>query len=208
MTRPDMIVTNRMLACTIWGVVFLTMYSLQVLAADPGKHQSPYAGQENRIIKTLSNDDIQQLTEGKGWGLAKAAELNGMPGPAHLLEMKTEIALTPDQVQKIETLFNTMKQQAKKLGKKLIDLEAQLNLSFAKNSIDKVGLKQQLSAIASVYSELRFVHLAAHLETPGILTSQQIRQYNELRGYSSKDPCKNIPEGHDRTMWLKHNDCM
>ena len=48
---------------------------------------SPYAGQEAREIPTLSEEDIRQLQDGEGWGLAKAAELNGVPGPAHLLEI-------------------------------------------------------------------------------------------------------------------------
>jgi len=40
---------------------------------------SPYAGQETREIRTLSEEDIRQLQKGEGWGLAKAAELNGLP---------------------------------------------------------------------------------------------------------------------------------
>lgn len=35
----------------------------------------------------------------------------------------------------------------------------------------------------------------------------QITKYNQLRGYASDDPCSNIPEGHDATMWKKHNSC-
>ena len=63
-------------------------------AATPHKLQSNYVGQEKRQIKTLSQDDIYDLQNGNGWGLAKAAELNGVPGPKHLLEMKEEIKLT------------------------------------------------------------------------------------------------------------------
>ena len=47
-------------------------------------YRSPYAGQENRQIKSLSANDIQELKRGGGWGLAKAAELNGLPGPAQV----------------------------------------------------------------------------------------------------------------------------
>ena len=59
-------------------------------------HPSPYVGQDTRPIKSLSADDILELRRGGGWGLAKAAELNGMPGPAHLLELKDEIPLSPE----------------------------------------------------------------------------------------------------------------
>ena len=38
-------------------------------------HAMPYAGQEQREIKTLSAADIDDLRNGRGWGLAKAAEV-------------------------------------------------------------------------------------------------------------------------------------
>ena len=41
----------------------------------------PYAGQQTRAIKALSDDDIAALRAGEGMGMAKAAELNGYPGP-------------------------------------------------------------------------------------------------------------------------------
>ncbi len=54
-------------------------------------HMPTYSGQEKRIIKSLSPDDMAELRREGGWGLAKAAELNGVPGPVHLLEMKEAI---------------------------------------------------------------------------------------------------------------------
>jgi hypothetical protein len=48
---------------------------------------------QSRAIKSLSDNDINELRRGGGWGLALAAELNGMPGPAHLLELKDKIPL-------------------------------------------------------------------------------------------------------------------
>jgi hypothetical protein len=45
--------------------------------------QSPYVGQEYREIKALSTQEISDYISGRGMGLAKAAELNGYPGPAH-----------------------------------------------------------------------------------------------------------------------------
>ncbi len=64
-------------------------------AAEKPKHvlHSQYAGQESRAVKSLSAQDIAALESGSGWGLAKAAELNGLPGPVHLLQMKAEIPL-------------------------------------------------------------------------------------------------------------------
>ena len=60
-----------------------------LVAQDHG--HSPYAGLEAREIKSLSEADIEELRRGGGWGLALPAELNGVPGPAHLLELRDEI---------------------------------------------------------------------------------------------------------------------
>ena len=171
------------------------------------KHLSKYIGQEKRIIKSLSADDIEQLNNGKGWGLAKAAELNGMPGPAHILQMKDRIALSSDQENKIQQLFNEMKSQAIPLGKKMVQLEKELNDSFANKTMTIDLLNTKLDAIAQVRKQLRYVHLVTHLKTPAILSSEQVENYNRLRGYGSGDPCKSIPEGHDAKMWKKHNGC-
>lgn len=146
---------------------------------------SPYAGQENRAIKTFSAQDIDDLENGRGWGLAKAAELNGVPGPAHLLEMKSEIGLTPEQEAEIQALFETMKSRAIPLGKRLVALERDLNQAFARRDIDAGRLRALLDEIASVQGELRFVHLATHLGTPDVLSPAQIAAYNRLRGYDT-----------------------
>lgn len=187
--------------------ILIFTISFSVVAIASPTYESNYIGQEKRLIKSLSNDDIQQLKHGKGWGLAKAAELNGMPGPSHILQMKDKISLTKEQEKKVQALFDDMKSKAIPLGNKLIDLEKGLNDSFANKTITNELLNQQLNSIAEVRKELRYVHLVTHLVTPSILTAQQIDEYNHLRGYNSGDPCKNIPEGHDSEMWKKHNGC-
>ena len=162
-------------------ILMLTPLS-NISAADPA-YKSKYAGEEKRAIKSLSEADIEELENGKGWGLAKAAELNGMPGPAHVLEMKDEIALSTSQVGAIEDLYKKMKQEAIPLGLELIELERALNNRFANKTITFELLGVLLESIAQVHKKLRYVHLSAHLKTPNILTPEQIALYNKLRGY-------------------------
>ena len=188
-------------------IVTVVLLPFSSNSASHDSHISEYAGQENREIKSLSEDDIEELRNGGGWGLAKAAELNGVPGPAHLLEMKEEIGLSPGQIDKIEALFTQMRDQAVVLGNELIDRERELNNHFAQDTINEELLRDLLERIAQVRAQLRFVHLSTHLKTPDIVTAEQIALYNELRGYSSDDPCTNIPAGHDPEMWKKHNNC-
>lgn len=169
-------------------------------------YKSKYVGQENRKIKSLSLDDIKELKKGAGWGLAKAAELNGYPGPSHVLKMKEKINLSNQQEKKIETVFINMKEKAIILGNKLIRLEEKLNSEFIKKTITKIKLNKLVLEIEKIRAQLRLVHLNTHLQMPDILNPSQVDLYNKLRGYS-KEPCANIPEGHDSVMWKKHNGC-
>lgn len=75
-------------------------------------YASHYPGQETRAIKSLSPDDIAELRRGGGWGLAKSAELNGVPGPAHLLELREAIPLADTQVAAIRAIYETMRAEA------------------------------------------------------------------------------------------------
>ena len=100
-----------------------------------------------------------------------------------------------------------MKDAAIPLGKQLVALEKKLNAAFANGSVDPNDLQQRLNKIANVTAQLRYVHLVAHLQTPAILTEQQLHKYNQLRGYHASDPCANVPPGHDAKMWKQHNGC-
>ena len=183
----------------------LTLVSATYIAAST--LTSPYAGEEARVIKSLSAKDIDDLLNGRGWGLAKPAELNGVPGPAHLLEMKSEINLSAEQVSAIEVIWSEMNQNARRLGEHYVALERELNEQFATGQITSDTLKTLLLKIATVQTELRYTHLFAHLQASPILKPAQVALYNRLRGYSSDDPRLNIPEGHDPNMWKKHNNC-
>jgi hypothetical protein len=191
---------------TVQVLVLILIATFAFSAADHTR-KSKYAGEEKREIKSLSTIDIEELQNGKGWGLAKAAELNGVPGPVHLLEMKEEIDLSAEQIQAIEDIYRKMKQEAVPLGLELIELERELNNHFANRTITNELLRQILQKISQVHRQLRFVHLSTHLKTPDILKSEQITLYNKLRGYSSDDPCENVPKGHDPEMWKKHHNC-
>ena len=191
----------------IYLILVFTLLPISVFSSSEDSFKSSYAGQEKREIKSLSESDIEELTNGQGWGLAKAAELNGVPGPAHLLEMKTEIGLSQEQIGQIEILYKAMQQQAIPLGIKLIEHERELNTFFANGTITEELLRGLLEEIAQTQEQLRYVHLSTHLKTPDILTVEQVDLYNKLRGYFSDDPCKNIPQGHDPDMWKRHNNC-
>lgn len=185
----------------------LALLAFQLPATPTQSHRSKYAGMESREIKTLSAEDVEQLRAGHGWGLSLVAELNGVPGPRHVLDMKHELELDVQQVERIEAIYEQMKDEAIPLGTELIRLERELDEAFAHGTIGDAELRRLVAAIGNVRQELRYVHLSAHLKTPGVLSQQQIDTYSRLRGYGSSDPCSSVPPGHDPEMWRKHNRC-
>jgi Spy/CpxP family protein refolding chaperone len=157
------------------------------LAALPAAAQppSPYAGLQQREIKSLSAQEIDELRRGAGMGLALAAELNGLPGPAHLLELAGDIPLTADQVVAVRAIRDRMHADAAEEGERLIRLEAELEAGFRARSIDDAELGRLTAAIAESRGRLRRIHLAAHLRTPALLAPEQVARYVELRGYAA-----------------------
>lgn len=194
-----------MRANTLLLVIAICM-PLSTLAQHSHGTQAPYAGMQARAIKSLSESDIKELRRGGGWGLALAAELNGMPGPAHLLELKDRVPLTEDQVAKTQSLFDDMRKAAIPAGERLIAAETALETAFAKGAVDEAILRRLLADAETARSELRFIHLSQHFKTVQYLKPEQIKRYNILRGYA-EDPCKSIPAGHNPEMYRRHMGC-
>jgi Spy/CpxP family protein refolding chaperone len=111
-------------------------------------------------------------------GLAKVAELNGYPGPAHVLELATELQLTPKQRAKAEHLKRSMKAAAR-MGHWLVEAERQLNALFAKGEADDEKITPLARRIGALEAEIRLVHLRAHIEMRRVLTADQIRKYEQ-----------------------------
>ncbi|MBA2399200.1 MAG: periplasmic heavy metal sensor [Bradyrhizobium sp.] len=166
------------------AVIILALASTAALA------QSPYAGMQSRPIKALSAQQVDDLKAGRGTGLALAAELNGYPGPAHVLELSEKLALSAEQKQRIQTLFDAMKAEATPIGARLIEQEGALDQQFVSRAITPAALKDATLRIGVTQAELRNAHLKYHLETAQILSPDQMKQYADLRGYTSGAPAR------------------
>jgi Spy/CpxP family protein refolding chaperone len=150
--------------------------------------ETPYAGMQARTIKALSDPQLADLRAGRGMGLALVAELNGYPGPAHVLELADKLDLTPDQRSKVQGLFDSMKAEALPLGARLIEQEAALDRQFAVHTVTPESLRTATAEVASTQGSLRETHLKYHLSTVAILTPEQTHRYAELRGYGDHQP--------------------
>jgi Spy/CpxP family protein refolding chaperone len=152
-------------------------------AAADTAHHMPYAGLEARDIKALSPEQLADLSAGRGMGLALAAELNGYPGPRHVLDLARELALTPEQQRRTAALFDAMQQEAGALGARLIEAERALDRLFADKRATSDAVSAAARAAGTLEGELRAAHLRYHLAMMDVLTVEQVATYNHLRGY-------------------------
>ncbi|HEX2552469.1 MAG TPA: hypothetical protein VHL98_02125 [Microvirga sp.] len=156
---------------------------------EPPQHQgqapAPYAGMEGRAVKGLSEQQIADLRAGRGMGLALPAELNGYPGPVHVLELAGSLSLTEPQARRVRELYAAMRDEAVPLGERLIAQEAELDRLFAERRATPANLAEATGAIGTTQAALRAAHLKYHLSTVEVLTSEQVRRYAALRGYGT-----------------------
>lgn len=131
----------------------------------------------------LTAEQMKQLLDGDGMGLARAAEMNEYPGPKHVLDLAKELQLTSDQQKEISAIREEMLARARPLGRKIVDAERELDAAFKGAKVTEADLKQRLDAVARLQGELRLVHLRAHLLTKPILSADQITKYAQLRGH-------------------------
>ncbi|RYF31768.1 MAG: hypothetical protein EOO23_01490 [Comamonadaceae bacterium] len=178
---------------------FLLVGTASVVAAQPHVHPDPslpaqlaplvgssqYAGYQEREIKALSAKQIEDLQAGRGMSLALAAELNGYPGPAHVVELGEKLRLTKDQERETKALTEQMKADAQQLGKAAIETERELDRLFKTGRPSEASVAQAVERAALAQATLRASHLNYHLRTVAILTPLQIVRYQELRGYAA-----------------------
>lgn len=148
--------------------------------------QSPYADMQTRPIKAISEQQMADLRAGRGTGLALAAELNGYPGPSHVLELADKLELSAGQRASIKAMFDSMTAEALPLGSKLIEQEADLDKQFASRTVTPESLKVSTAAVAATQGQLRETHLKYHLSTAAVLSPGQMQRYAGLRGYGEK----------------------
>jgi len=167
----------------VWGVMAVLM--VPALALTQHSHL-PYAGQEQRAIKTLADEESQALLNGQGMGLAKAAELNHYPGPRHVLDLAAQLQLSAAQRAETQQIYDRMHQEAVRLGTLIVDKEKELDHLFATQTVHVDTLRNLTKQIAQLHGDLRLVHLQAHVEMKQVLSGEQIDQYDALRGYTGQ----------------------
>jgi hypothetical protein len=173
--------------------VLLFVCALAALPAAIGQHPgghgsatpaaSPYAGEQQRDIKALSAQEQRGWTEGQGMGLAQAAELNGYPGPLHVLEHAPGLKLTASQMEATRALMDRHKAEVRPLGAQLVQAERDLDALFREKRVSASDIALRTELIGRLQARIRAAHLQTHLEQTKLLTAAQVERYQVLRGY-------------------------
>jgi hypothetical protein len=153
-----------------------------VVGSHPG-NLSPYVDFAQRQVKALGEAEIADLKAGRGMGYALAAELNGYPGPLHVLELADQIGLDADARQRVERIFADMRAAAVAQGAKVIAAEERLDSLFRSGRAGDRELAEAVASAAAMRGELRRIHLSAHIAMRSLLSADQVAAYNAHRGY-------------------------
>lgn len=157
-----------------------------LLLASPALAQhGHYAGMQQREIRALSAQQVEDLLAGRGMMLALAAELNGWPGPMHVLELAGPLGLTPEQRRETEALMATHRAEARRIGAEIVAAERGLDAAFRSRRITPEEITAETSRIGTLQAALRAEHLRTHLAQTALLSPAQVTRYGELRGYGA-----------------------
>ncbi len=146
---------------------------------------SPYAADFDpaAAIRALTAEEVAQIERGEGAGFAKAAELNGLPGPRHVFDLAHELGLSHDQVSRVQAVAEAMKADVVPAGERYLAGQRRLEADLRAAAIGEEALPGRVAEVYRLEGELAAAHLIAHLRTAKLLSSEQIGAYNRLRGY-------------------------
>jgi Spy/CpxP family protein refolding chaperone len=168
----------------------LTMFLLIALVmAAPARAlaQPPHSGHGAHTTASRHAPDVcerefeQVVADGRGFGMAFAADRHGYPGPLHVLELATQLGLTADQQTRVRALMDAMFAESRPKGALLLDAERRLTALFASGRADVQSVRAAVADVERLRAELRTLHLVTHLRTRELLSDAQRKAYHAAR---------------------------
>src|SRR3712207_3270361 len=140
-------------------------------AASPASG-SPYADRydPDAAIRSLTPEEIAQIERGEGAGFALPAELNGVPGPRHVLDLAHELGLSHEQVTRVRAVYDEMRAAVIPAGQRYLEAERALEEKFRAGTLTEAALPGRVAEGKRLEAELATAHLIAHLKTAKLLT--------------------------------------
>ncbi|MGH7311709.1 MAG: hypothetical protein ACREJV_00940, partial [Candidatus Rokuibacteriota bacterium] len=118
------------------GIMFALAFAAAVAAGGSASaqhtgHGQPATGQAHHLVTQRYLEEFKSVVgEGRGFGMAFAADQNGYPGPMHALELKEALKLTPEQETRARALHAAVRAELPK-SQRLLDAERRLEKLFA-----------------------------------------------------------------------------
>ncbi len=123
----------------------------------------------------------KNIATGRGFGMAFVADHNGYPGPLHVLELKDRLKLSAEQEEKVRAMMAAVFAESRPKSARLLEAEAKLRQLFASGHADEAAVEAAVAEVEKTRTEVRLVHLRAHLKMREVLTDEQRRVYQEAR---------------------------
>lgn len=133
------------------------------------------------LAQTCDGAFEDSVRDGRGFGMAFAADQQGYPGPLHVLELKDRLALTAEQEARAQALLASMYAESRPKSARLIAAERRLRDLFAARPPSEADVRAAVADAEAARAEVRLVHLAYHLKMRDALTEGQRRTYQEAR---------------------------
>ncbi len=156
---------------------------------------SPYADRYDPAasIRSLTPEEIAQIGRGEGIGFALPAELNGLPGPRHVLDLADELGLSREQRTRVQQVFDDMRATVVPAGQHYLAAVVALEADIRAGRVTERALPSRVAEVYQLEGELAAAHLVSHLQTAEVMTAEQVGTYQRLRGYESGTPHPGTP---------------
>jgi len=166
----------------VLAALLLLLVPVVAAAQHAGHQHTPGAPSEGHLKAQACLDEFDAVVrDGRGFGMAFAADQQGYPGPMHVLELKDRLGLSPEQETRVRALVDAMFAESRPKGARLLEAEARLRALFTSDRADESSVRAATAEVERARAELRLVHLLAHLKTRDVLTDVQRRHYHEAR---------------------------
>jgi Spy/CpxP family protein refolding chaperone len=169
------------------GPIIGLVLGLAVLVpAAEGQHAGQHGGgahgpDGHRVAQRCIEEFERVVADGRGFGLAFAADQHGYPGPQHILELRERLGLTPEQQRRAAALLEVMLAESRPRSARLLEAERRLADIFRMGTAEEAAVRAAAAEVERARSEVRLTHLLTHLKARDLLTEAQRRLYHEAR---------------------------
>src|SRR5206468_6360502 len=123
-------------------LLWLALVPVTVSAQHAGHQHTPGAPSEGHLKAQACLDEFDAVVrDGRGFGMAFAADQQGYPGPMHVLELKDRLALSPEQEMRVRALVDAMFAESRPKGPWLLEAEARLRALFTSDRADETSVR-------------------------------------------------------------------